>query len=508
MRVRSLVLFAALGIVTSSAGALAIPVSPHALPSPDGAIQKEPSPSDPPSIGDPSHFVAGRTLAVDARLGHATLRQSAGGETFLFASVTGEGSSAASPPMSLAIVIDRSGSMAGVRIANAIAAAVSAVDRMREGDRVTVVTFDTAAKVVVPPTRTTASSRSEMIAAIRGIRLGGDTCISCGLEEAMRQLDGAAFSRDEVRRMILLSDGEATHGIKDVPGLRAMASQMRERGLAITTIGVDVSFDEKSMAAIASESNGRHYFVANPSGLPAIFAEEFDSIAASVAQGAELAIDLAPGVEVEEVFDRSFRREGTRIIVPFGTFATREEKTVLMRVRVPSSREGSMPIADLALSYRDLIARTEGRSAGSLGLVVKNDGSEQRELDPFVAARIERSRTSQTLTRANVLFEQGRVDEARAALQNQHNELAKAEALALGAPAKTAVPKTNGRGLKDDFAEQDRALAEAQSNLAPVAGSGGGASGASAPAAAPIATSTAGRASVRSNQSKATDMAF
>jgi hypothetical protein len=62
--------------------------------------------------------------------------------------------------------------------------------------------------------------------------------------------------------------------------------------------------------------------------------------------------------------------------------------------------------------------------------------------------------------------------------------------------------------LKDDVAQQDRALAEAQSNLAPVAGSGGGGSSASAPAAAPMATSTAGRASVRSNQSKATDMAF
>ena len=499
MRVRSVVLFAALGILSSSAGALAIPVSP--APS-GGGIHVEPSPGDPEATGDRSHFVAGRTLAVDARLGHASMRRSASGETFLFASVTGADASLAAPPLSLAIVIDRSGSMAGVRIANALAAAVLAVDRMRDGDMVTVVSFDTAAKVVVPPTRTTDSSRVDIQAAIRGIRLGGDTCISCGLEEAMRQLDGAAVARDRVSRMILLSDGEATHGIKDLPGLRAMAAHMRERGLAITTIGVDVSFDEKSMAAIASESNGRHYFVANPSGLPAIFAQEFDSIAASVARDAELAIDLGPGVEVEEVFDRSFRREGTRVVVPFGTFSAREEKTVLMRVRVPSTRDGELPIGALKLTYRDLVERAEGTCSGSLALVVKSDGTEQRALDPFVAVRLERSRTSQTLTKANVLFEQGRLDEARAALTRQHDELAKTQALALNA---TAAPKAKGRGLKDDFAEQDRALAEAQSSLAP---SPVGGAGASKPAAAPAATSTAGRVSVRNNQSKATDMAF
>ena len=95
------------------------------------------------------------------------------------------------------------------------------------------------------------------------------------------------------------------------------------------------------MAALADEGNGRHYFVANASGLPAVFAQEFDDILASVAKEAELAIELAPGVEVAEVFDRSFRREGSKIIVPFGTFSAKQEKTVLVKLRVPADREGS-----------------------------------------------------------------------------------------------------------------------------------------------------------------------
>lgn len=503
MRVRTLALWAALGVVSTSAAAFAIPV-----PAAPSRVDLRPDPPAGPTADvDISHFTAGQTLTVDARLGHASMRRVVGnaaqGETFVFASVTGADTGAAASPVSLALVIDRSGSMVGRKIANAIAAAVGAVERMRDGDTVTVVSFDTAATVVVPPTRVTASSRPGILSGIRGIRLGGDTCISCGLEEAMRQLEATPSSgRDQVSRMVLLSDGEATHGIKDLPGARQMASRMRDRGVTISTIGVDVQFDERFMSAIAVESNGRHYFVADASGLPAIFNEEFQSLEASLAQNAELVIEPASGVVIEEVFDRSFRREGGRVVVPFGTFSAREEKTVLMRVRAPIDRDGVQPVASMRLSYRDLVQRTDGSCAGNLALVVKSDGSEQRDIDPFVAARIARSRTSAALTTANSLYKAGNVDAARATLAQQQAALKKEEAQAFNAAPK-APAKARGRNLNDDFKDQEDAISQAQ------AGFSGAASAAGAPAAAPPApTTTAGKGAVRANQSKATDLAF
>src|SRR5262249_46312798 len=157
-------------------------------------------------------------------------------------------------------------------------AAVEMVERMRDGDSVSVVSFDTQSTVVVPPTLTSSVTRASIETAIRSVRLGGDTCISCGLEEGMRMIDRTALGPDRVSRMILLSDGATNNGIRDIGGLRAMAGRMRDKGVSISTIGVDVDFDEKVMAAIAVESNGQHYFVANPSGLAAIFAQEFDTL--------------------------------------------------------------------------------------------------------------------------------------------------------------------------------------------------------------------------------------
>src|SRR5262249_32987644 len=145
----------------------------------DAVLELRPEPRK-----DAAHFTAGQTLMVDGRLGHANVAKTGRAETYFFASVKGaDPPGLAAPPLNLAIIIDRSGSMKGARIANAIEAAVAMVERMRDGDSVSVVSFDTQSTIVVPPTLAGPGTRESIEAAIRSIRLGGDTCVSCGLDE-------------------------------------------------------------------------------------------------------------------------------------------------------------------------------------------------------------------------------------------------------------------------------------------------------------------------------------
>lgn len=520
MKLKTTAILATCGVLLSTAGAFAIPVGDRPVPATADPSVVTPSDIGPGWDTKGARITAGDTLLVDARLGHASMRRAGAGETFLFAQVTAsddQAGAATAPPLNLAIVIDRSGSMKGERIANAMNAAVAALERMRDGDSITVVSFDTEARVVVPPTRVSAGNRSSIESAIRAIRLGGDTCISCGLEEGMRQLALTSLGGDRINRMILLSDGATNAGVRDIPGLRAMANRMHGRGVTISTIGVDVDFDEKVMAAIANEANGRHYFVANASGLPAVFAQEFDDLLASVAKEAELAIELAPGVEVVEVFDRTFRREGNKLLVPFGTFSAKQEKTVLVKLRVPTDRDGEQPVADLKLAFRDLVKKTDGSCNGTLALAIKSDGTEQNELDPFVAARLERSLTARTLTEANRLFEAGRVDAARARLAARKAELKRTEssALALATATPTAAPRRAAKTIDRDFADQSAAVAEAEERFsAPVAAgpslgvSGAGVGGGGRFAPPPPAQSREGKAQIRANQEKASSFGF
>lgn len=515
MKLQTTAILAFCGVLASAAAAFAVPVS-HPAASADPSVALQDVKDGKPWGGAPAaRMTAGDTLLVDARLGHASLSKGARGETYLFASVTAADDKAAAPstapPLNLAIVIDRSGSMKGDRIANAMNAAVAAVERMRDGDSVSVVSFDTSAQVVVPPTRLAGGNRSSIESAIRSIRLGGDTCISCGLDEGMQQLALTPLGGDRVNRMILLSDGATNAGIRDMGGLRAMAGRMHGRGVTISTIGVDVDFDEKIMAAIANEANGRHYFVANASGLANVFSQEFDDLLASVAKEAEVAIELAPGVEVDEVFDRTFRREGNKIVVPFGTFSAKQEKTVLVKLRVPTDHDGAQPVADVKLAFRDLVKKSDASCSGTLALDVKSDGSEQKDMDPFVAARLERSRTAQTLTEANKLFESGRTDEARAKLAARKGDLAKAKsgALALATASPFAAPPRAAKPLARDFDDQSAAVAQAEANFAappPVAAGtlGAGPAGRFAPAP----PSREGKAQVRANQERASTFGF
>lgn len=524
MKLKTTAILAVCGVLASAAGAFAIPVShPGSYegastdPSVIGADGKGSKDGKPWGGAPGARMTAGDTLLVDARLGHGSISKGARGETYLFASVTAadDKAPAAAPPLNLAIVIDRSGSMKGERIANAMNAAVAAIERMRDGDSVSVVSFDTAAQVVVPPTRLAGGNRSSIEAAIRSIRLGGDTCISCGLDEGMQQLALTPLGGDRVNRMILLSDGATNAGVRDMGGLRSMAGRMHGRGVTISTIGVDVDFDEKIMAAIANEANGRHYFVANASGLANVFSQEFDDLLASVAKETEVAIELAPGVEVDEVFDRTFRREGNKLIVPFGTFSAKQEKTVLVKLRVPTDREGSQPVADVKLAFRDLVKKSDASCSGSLAVAVKSDGSEQKDMDPFVAARLERSRTAQTLTEANKLFESGRTEEARAKLAERKGDLAKAKsgalALATATASPFAAPPRASKPLARDFDDQSAAVAQAEANFVPppvTASPAGGGFGSGSGRFAPAPPSREGKAQVRANQEKASTFGF
>jgi Ca-activated chloride channel family protein len=503
MKPAAIALWSLLGVAVSSAGAFAIPVSPanHAEFDPGTTIVS------PPDDGDMSHFSGGQTLVLDARVGHKALPPT-GGETFVFASVAGstkdEGRALAAP-LNLGIVIDRSGSMKGQRIANALAAATGTIDRMRDGDTVSVVSFDNTSQVVVPPTRLSGDTRARVQSAIQSIRLGGDTCISCGLETAMQELTSSLGSGSSapITRMLLLSDGAANVGVRDVSGLRSIAGRMRDRGCTISTIGVDVDFDEKIMSAIATESNGRHYFVANASELASVFQQEFETLLATVARDAELEIELAPGVEPVQVFDRASRRSGQRITVPFGTFSARQEKTVLLKVRVPESfarGEATQPVARLRLAYQDTEKFGREETQGALAVRTSSRASLD-DLDPFVSARLARSLTALSLTDANRLFEEGRVDEARARLSRQAGELSRVEARAKMVAPSAAAPVTAARPLADDFDQQLAAVRDAERSF------GAAASGAAPGAPAP-SERREGKAQVRTNQANAQALGF
>jgi Ca-activated chloride channel family protein len=258
------------------------------------------------------------------------------------------------------------------------------------------------------------------------------------------------------------------------------------------------------LAALARESNGRHHFVENTSDLSAIFDEELQSLNRTVADAAELSVELAPNVEIIEVFDRVFRREGRRLVVPFGSFSAGERKTLLVKVSTPALSEGENLVADVRLGYRDVASGDQGLCQGQLKTLATLDLGATSPLDPVVSGRVERSETASTLLEFNELFKAGKTEEAQRRLDSSIARTKTARA-----KAKKSMPASNPFASKvdRDFEEQERALESAGAAIAadsgrfaePPQGSGAPARPAPKPRA---------KSQVKRNQESAFDLTF
>jgi Ca-activated chloride channel family protein len=261
-------------------------------------------------------------------------------------------------------------------------------------------------------------------------------------------------------------------------------------GASVTTIGVDVQYDEKVMSALARSSNGHHFFVGDPTGLPTIFDSEMASLAKTVANKAELTLDLAPGVIADRVFDRSSTiTSGSQVVVPLGSFSAGDHKTVLVHVRVPRGDAGERPIAAVRLHYDDLADTKPGDCEGVLGARLTTVASEISPLDSFVSARLSASEAAGVLEASNALFRQGKNEEAQGLIRQEQVHVAAARHAAIqAAPTPAAAAEADKQ-----FGKSDAAL-----------GSGAGGFDRKPTATTPDAD-VAGQRQIRRNQQTAVD---
>ena len=490
MKMRTVGALAALGMLFTSFSVWSL--TDDAPLARTGATHRDPllTETNPPVVEtSEASFSTGGTLRLDARLGRGRLPRT-GEETFVLVNVRADANAAGtSAQRELVIAIDRSGSMSGKRLNNAVAAAESAVARLADGDSVSVIDYSNAAHVLVEPTVLGARTRLRVNLALSTLTARGETCISCALETA---LELAQARTDGVERVLLLSDGEATSGVRDVDGLRRLGDRLRRAGASLTTIGVDVDYNERVMTTLAQAANGHHYFVASPEGLPAIFERELTGLERTVAREAKVELELAPGVELVEVPDHAFERDGAQVAIVLGSFASGEERSVLVRVRVGAGGAGRRPIATARLGYDDLATGKRAASRRELVATLTSDGS-RSELDPEVAERVERSGAAAALNDANDRFNAGDASGARERIAEKLAEVRRDRALAVAAAPTPAKAK-----LAERFDAQESAL-------------GAAATGFAQPPASPGANPADGRLGkvvVKENAARAAELTF
>ena len=202
-------------------------------------------------------------------------------------------------PVAIAVVIDRSGSMAGQKLQAACKAAQQLANQLTADDLLTVISFDHQVQMVVPlgaPSELTSSSISQ-------IRAGGQTALFDGWRLGMEALLQAKEINGYQKRILLLTDGQANVGLSRCSEIAPLVGQAAENGISTSSIGLGDDYEERLLTAMAEAGSGNLVHLTSPQQLEAIFRAELEGLNLTIGRNLQMRVQLAQGVRLKQIYN-------------------------------------------------------------------------------------------------------------------------------------------------------------------------------------------------------------
>ncbi len=250
-------------------------------------------------------------------------------------------------PLNRAVVLDKSGSMTGAKLEKTKQAAMLLVDRLAPDDIFSLVIFSDEAQVLVPAQRV--EDKDALKEKIESIEADGSTALYAGVKMGADQLQ-EFFSSKRINRVILLSDGLANVGPSSPRQLRRLGSDLAERGISVTTIGVGDDYNEDLMAGLAEASDANYYYVQDTEKLPEIFAKELGGLLTVAARDIRIEIICPDGVKPLGFIGRAEKFENQKADVNLSQFAPGQDRYLFLRCLV---NDNQPDVATVNVNYTD-----------------------------------------------------------------------------------------------------------------------------------------------------------
>ncbi len=202
-------------------------------------------------------------------------------------------------PVAIAVVIDRSGSMAGLKLQAACKAAQQLANQLTADDLLSVISFDHQVQMVVPlgaPSELTSLS-------INQIRAGGQTALFDGWRLGMEALLEAKEINGHQKRILLLTDGQANVGLRRCSEIAPLVGQAAENGISTSCIGLGDDYEERLLTAMAEAGSGNLVHLTSPQQLEAIFRAELEGLNLTIGRNLQMRVQLAQGVKLKQIYN-------------------------------------------------------------------------------------------------------------------------------------------------------------------------------------------------------------
>lgn len=273
-------------------------------------------------------------------------------------------------PLRLSVVVDRSGSMSGEPLNEALRCVNHIASRLHPTDQIAVVLYDSQVQLPVPlqPANATTVER-----ALAGVESGGNTALFDGWQAGVDQLLGITAGQfglevpshvppGNLSRVILLSDGQANNGLTEPLEIAKHCAKALTQGVSTTTVGLGRGFNEDLMIGMVRSGGGQQYYGQTAEDLYDNFDEELALLQSLYLRQLHLKLTPADGVIAEPL--------GVVEVLPNGQYRLSDlawgaESWLLIRLHVGPATVG----AQKALLAATLTAQVQQGAQAAVGTV-------------------------------------------------------------------------------------------------------------------------------------------
>jgi Mg-chelatase subunit ChlD len=251
---------------------------------------------------------------------------------------------AARTPLTLALVLDRSGSMQGEKIRIAKQAALGVLDRLDERDQAAVVVFDDRIDVVQTKASVTPALKASVRAALALIEARANTALHEGWLTGCNALASESISAGAgLSRCFLLTDGLANVGVTDPEQIASEAAGIREHAeIGTSTFGIGNDYNELLLGPMAVAGGGQFHHLRTADEIANTFIGELGDLMAISTRQVLLEIEVETGVQIDLVsayWSNESSSTVTRSSIAIGDLLSGEERHIVARFGFPA-RQG------------------------------------------------------------------------------------------------------------------------------------------------------------------------
>jgi Ca-activated chloride channel family protein len=292
-------------------------------------------------------------------------------------------------PLNLCLILDHSGSMYGRPLETVKQAASNLVDKLKPGDRLSVVAFDHRATVLVSNQMIT--DPQQIKNQIQSLSAGGGTAIDEGLRLGIQEL--AKGKKETVSQAFLLTDGENEHG--DNQRCLKLAQLATSYNLTLNTLGFGDKWNQDILEKIADAGLGSLSHIQRPEQAADEFNRLFSRVQRVGLTNAYLLISLMANIRLAELkpiaqvapetIELPLLQEADgRLAVRLGDLMKDAQRVILANIYLGQLPQGQQAIAHLQVRYDNPAQNQMGLLTAPVPVYIQVTGMYQPRTDARV----------------------------------------------------------------------------------------------------------------------------